>query len=340
MTSGTRLHLTKTLSRRGFVKIGTAGAIAAALPLKAMAADKTKVAAIFATPIEEPWDNQIHVALLKAQNELGIDYKWSEKVATADFARVMREYAQGGYELILGDAFAAERESRRTAKEFPKTAFLFGSGAGPAEPNFGVFDNWIHEPAYLSGLIAGKMTKSNTVGAVAAMGIPEVNRLVNAFFAGAKDANDKVKKKVTFIGSFFDPPKAKEAALAQIEAGVDVIYAERFGVIEAAHDKKILAISNMSDQSSIAPDTVITGPVWDMWPTVSQAIKLVRAGVFTAQDYGDFSRMGKGGSYLAPLHNWEKNLPKDVMDLVEKKKAEILDGNFRVDVDESTPNSD
>jgi basic membrane protein A and related proteins len=340
MTSGTRLHLTKTLSRRGFVKIGTAGAIAAALPLKAMAADKTKVAAIFATPIEEPWDNQIHVALLKAQNELGIDYKWSEKVATADFARVMREYAQGGYELILGDAFAAERESRRTAKEFPKTAFLFGSGAGPAEPNFGVFDNWIHEPAYLSGLIAGKMTKSNTVGAVAAMGIPEVNRLVNAFFAGAKDANDKVKKKVTFIGSFFDPPRAREAALAQIEAGVDVIYAERFGVIEAAHDKKILAISNMSDQSSIAPDTVITGPVWDMWPTVSQAIKLVRAGVFTAQDYGDFSRMGKGGSYLAPLHNWEKNLPKDVMDLVEKKKAEILDGNFRVDVDESTPNSD
>ena len=67
-------------------------------------------------------------------------------------------------------------------RNFPKSAFLFGSGAGPAEPNFGVFDNWIHEPAYLSGLIAGKMTKSNVVGAVAAMDIPEVNRLVNAFF--------------------------------------------------------------------------------------------------------------------------------------------------------------
>lgn len=58
----------------------------------------------------------------------------------------MREYAQGGYQLVLGDAFAAERESRRTAKQFPKTAWLFGSGAGPAEPNFGVFDNWIHVP--------------------------------------------------------------------------------------------------------------------------------------------------------------------------------------------------
>ncbi|TIN50023.1 MAG: BMP family ABC transporter substrate-binding protein, partial [Mesorhizobium sp.] len=92
---------------------------------------KLKVAAIFATPIEEPWDNQIHVALQKAEKELGIEYKWSEKVQTADFSRVMREYAQGGYQLVLGDAFAAERESRRTAKQFPKTAWLFGSGAGP-----------------------------------------------------------------------------------------------------------------------------------------------------------------------------------------------------------------
>jgi basic membrane lipoprotein Med (substrate-binding protein (PBP1-ABC) superfamily) len=321
--------------------MGASGVVAAMLPRTAFAQDKKlKVAAIFATPIEEPWDHQIHVALQEAVDKLGIEYKWSEKVQTADFSRVMREYAQGGYELVLGDAFAAERESRRTAKEFPKTAFLFGSGAGPAEPNFGVFDNWIHEPAYLSGMIAGKMSKSGTVGAVAAMGIPEVNRLVNAFFSGAREVNPDIKKKVAFIGSFFDPPKAKEAAVAQIDAGVDVIYAERFGVIEAAAERKILAISNMSDQSSLAPDTVITGPVWNMYPTVEQAIKLVKAGVFTAQDYGDFSRMAKGGSSLAPYHNFESILPADVKDLVEKKKTEILEGNFRVDVDENTPVSD
>ena len=149
-------------SRRNVLELGALGLAAAMLPGNAFAKDKLKVAAIFATPIEEPWDNQIHVALQKAEKELGIEYKWSEKVQTADFSRVMREYAQGGYQLVLGDAFAAERESRRTAKQFPKTAWLFGSGAGPAEPNFGVFDNWIHEPAYLSGLIAGKMSKSGT----------------------------------------------------------------------------------------------------------------------------------------------------------------------------------
>ena len=301
---------------------------------------KIKVAAVFETPIEEPWVNQIHVALLKAKKELGIEYTWSESVKSADFARVMREYAEKGYQLIMGDAFGAERIARRVAKAYPKVAFVFGSGIGPAEPNFGVFDNWIHEAAYLSGMIAGKMTKTNKIGVVAGMAIPEINRLVNAFKAGAKDVNKKVKCKVSFIGSFFDPPKAKEAALAQIEDGVDVIYAERFGVIEAAKEKHILAISNMSDQSKLGPDTVITGPVWDMWPTVKYVVGLVKAGVFTAQDFGSFSYMSKGGCYLAPYHKWEKKLPAEVKQLVEKRKKEILAGTFRVDIDESMPKSD
>ena len=172
------------------------------------------------------------------------------------------------------------------------------------------------------------------------MPIPEVNRLSNAFYAGAKEVNKDVKCKFSFIGSFFDPPKAKEAALAQIEAGVDVIYAERFGVVEAAAEKGVLAISNMSDQSSLGPDTVITGPVWDMWPTVKQVISLVKAGVYTAQDFGGFSYMSKGGSYLAPYHKWDTKLPADVKDIIQKRTQEILDGTFRVDIDESIPKSE
>jgi hypothetical protein len=68
----------------------------------------------------------------------------------------------------------------------------------------------------------------------------------------------------------------------------------------------------MSDQSGLGPDTVITGPVWDMWPTVSYMINLVKAGVFTAQDFGGFSFMSKGGSYLAPYHKFDAKLPADV----------------------------
>lgn len=306
----------------------------------ALADEPLKVAAVFETPIEEPWVNQIHVALLQAQKELGVEYVWSESVQSADFERVMREYAEQGYDLVMGDSFGAERIARRAAQAYPDIAFVFGSGIGPAEPNFGVFDNWIHEPAYLSGMIAGKMTKSNLLGVVAAMPIPEVNRLSNAFCAGAKEVNPDAKCRFSFIGSFFDPPKAKEAALAQIEAGVDVIYAERFGVVEAAAERGVLAISNMSDQSSLAPDTVITGPVWNMWPTVKHVIQQVKAGVFTAQDFGGFSFMGKGGSYLAPYHGWESKLPAEVKDMVSQRTEEILAGTFRVDVNEGVPQSD
>jgi len=330
------------LDRRGFLGLAIAGGIVAAGfgSQSAIAADKLKVASIFSTPIEEPWVNQIHVALLKAKEELGIEYKWAESVPSADYARVLREFARDGYKMITGDAFAAEDVTRRVAKEFPDVAFVFGSGQGPAEPNFSVYDNWIHEPAYLSGVIAGKMTKTNTIGSVAAMDIPEVDRLVNAFCQGAKDVNPAVKCKVTFIGSFFDPPKAKEAALAQISAGVDAIYAERFGVVEAAQEKGIVAFSNMSDQSSLAPDTVITGPVWDMWPTIQAAIKQIQAGVYTAQDFGTFSLMAKGGASLAPFHDWDSKLPADVKALVEEKKQAILNGDLRVSVNETTPLSE
>ncbi|MEE8247643.1 MAG: BMP family protein [Alphaproteobacteria bacterium] len=306
----------------------------------ASAAEKLRVAAVFETPIEEPWVNQIHVALLQAKKELGIEYTWSESVKSADFARVLHEYAKAGHQLIMGDSFGTERITRRVARQYPDIAFVFGSGIGPAEPNFSVFDNWIHEPAYLSGMIAGKMTKSNVIGVVAAMAIPEVNRLSNAFCAGAKGVNEAVKCKFSFIGSFFDPPKAKEAALAQIEAGADVLYAERFWVIEAAKERGVLAIGNMSDQSELAPPTVLTSVVWDMWPTVKQVISLVRAGVYSSQDFGQFSFMGKGGSYLAPYHHWEGKLPAEVTKAVAERRQEILEGNFRVDVDEGKPSSE
>ncbi len=317
------------------VFFGLAGAAPATAQAEAM-----KVAGIFETPIEEPWVKQIHQALVKAQEELGIEYTYSESVKAADFARVMREYAEQDYQLIMGDAFGAERIARRVARDYPDTAFVFGSGIGPADPNFGVFDNWIHEPAYLSGMIAGRMTKTNTVGVVGGMAIPEINRLSNAFCAGAKEVNGEIRCKFAFIGSFFDPPKAKEAAIAQIEAGVDVIYAERFGVIEAAKEKGVLAISNMSDQASLGPDTVVTGPVWDMWPTVKHVVALVQAGVFPAQDFGGFSYMAKGGSYLAPYHDFDATLPDDVKQMVDERRQEILDGTFRVNLDESAPRSD
>ncbi len=300
-----------------------------------------RVAAVFQTAIEEPWDGVIHQACLRAKDEMGIEYEFAEKIAAADFEKVVREYAERGFDLIVGDAFlAGEEPSRRVAKDYPQIAFAFGSEFGPVAPNYSVFDNWIHEPAYLCGVIAGRLTESNILGIVAAIPIGEVNRLTNAFILGAESVNPNVRVKIAYIGSWFDPPKAKEAALAQIEAGADLIFAERFGVFEACKEKGVLAFGNMSDQNALAPETVITGPVWDMWPTVEYAIEMVAKDAWVAQDLGEWSMMAKGGARLAPFHGFENKLPQAVIDEVETVEQQILEGIFRVPIVEDPPASD
>ncbi|MBX3064706.1 MAG: BMP family protein [Anaerolineae bacterium] len=300
---------------------------------------KPLVFGAYATPLEEPWPNVIHQALTAAQEAGEIEYKYIDNIGyTGDMESVLRKAAdEDAPALIIGDGFGNEEATRAVAADYPNIAFAFGSELGPTEPNFSVFDNWIHEPAYLCGLIAGKITKSNIVGVVAAMPIPEVNRLVNAFEQGALEANPDVKIRVTYINSFFDPATAKEAALAQIDAGADVLYAERFGVIEAAQERKVLVFGNMSDQNELAPDNVVTGPVWSMKPTVEYLLKQIKAGAYVAQDLKDFSMMAKGGSSLAPLHSFETSLPKEVVDLVKAKEAEIMAGKFRVEINEKAP---
>lgn len=301
---------------------------------------RLKVAAAFVLSVEEPWDGVIHTALEKASKDLDFDYEMTENIGYPDYERVLREYANRGFNVIFGDAFGSEEAVRRVAKDFPNVAFVFGSALGPAEPNFAVFDDWIHEPAYLCGMIAGKMTKTNVIGMVAGFPNSECNRILNAFILGAKEVNPKVKAKVTFIGSWFDPPKAKEAAIAQIEAGADFIFAERYGVIEACQEKKVYAFGCIDDQNYLAPDWVITSAVWDMYPTVKYVIEAVKNGSFKAMDLKDWTMMAKGGAKLAPFYGFEQKLPKEIIEMVKKREQEILDGLFRVPIEEQTPKSD
>jgi basic membrane lipoprotein Med (substrate-binding protein (PBP1-ABC) superfamily) len=300
---------------------------------------KLKVFGAYATPIEEPWDGVIHAAL-NAESEKGtIDYTYTENIGySGDMERILREVAeQQKPALIVGDAFGNEEAIRRVAADYPDIAFAFGSSYGPTGANLSVFDNWIQEPAYLCGMLAGGMTKSNKIGIVAAMPIPEVDRLINAFIKGAKEVNPDAQIMVSFINSFFDPAAAKEAALAQIDAGADILYAERAGVIEAAAEKGLFVFSNMSDQNATAPDFVITGPVWDMGPTVQYLIAQVKGGTYVSQDLKDFSMFSKGGAYLAPFHGNDSKIPAELLAQVQAKEEAIKAGTFRVDIDESEP---
>jgi basic membrane protein A len=301
--------------------------------------EKPLVYGVFATPLEEPWDGAIHSALEQAAEKGDIEYKHVDNLSTSDaMERGLRDIASNEKpDAIIGDAFAAEEAVRKVAAEFPDIPFAFGSGEKPQAPNLSVFDNWLQDPAYLAGMLAGGLTESNTIGVVGAMPIPEVNRIVNAFVQGAKETNPKATVKVSFINSFFDPATAKQAAQAQLDARADVLFAERDGVIAAAKEADVPVFGMMVDQRDDAPKNVVTSLVWNMLPTVEAVVEQARTSP-KAVDLGKFSFMKEGGSELAAINTEVVGgVPDSLVQQVEDKKAAILDGSFTTPVNESAP---
>jgi basic membrane protein A and related proteins len=332
------------VSRRN-VLLATGGMAAVSalgtLPRRVLAADKIKTAAIYTVPVEQQWVSRIHKAATAAQERGDIEYTFSEKVANTDYERVMREYCEAGHQLIVGEAFAVEDAARAVAKDYPDRAFLIGSSFKPdaAVPNFAVFDNYIQDASYLTGIIAGAMTQKKNIGMVGGYPIPEVNRLMNAFMAGVRETAPDTKFQVAFIGSWFDPPKAKEIAFAQIDAGADMMYAERFGVSDAAKERSVLAVGNVIDTQADYPETVVVSALWHFEPTLDAAIKAVQGGAFKADDYGVYSFMKAGGCSVSPLGTFDGKVPADVVAKVAEKEKAIKDGSFSVEINDNEPKS-
>ncbi len=304
-------------------------------------AEKLKVAGIYTVPVQQKWAGTLHRALVQAEKDGKIDYVFSEKTANTDYVRVMREYAEGGAQLIVGEAFGISREARKVADDYPKVAFLMGDPGDKHGKNFSVFDNYIHEPCYLMGIIAGSMTKTNKIGMIGGYPIGEVNRLFHAFMEGARSVNPDVEFKVSFIGSWYDPPKAKEFAFAQVESGVDILYAERAGVVDAAREKGILAFGNVNDMNKEenGKDVVVASALWHMENAINNAIKDVKAGTFKAENYKEWTMMQKGGASLSSFYEFDAKIPAaakaKVADLTQKIKA----GKFVVKINDEQPKS-
>ena len=328
----------RSITRRAAFAVAAAAvaAVAFVAPASAQKTKPIKVAAIYTVPVEQQWVSRIHKALNAAKDRGDITYVYSENVANTDYERVMREYAEQGNDLIFGEVFGVEQAARTVAADYPEVAFVMGSSFQPQDPNFSVFDNFIHEPSYLTGMIAGGTTKSNVIGMVGGYAIREVNRLMNAFMAGALSVNPDAKFLVTFIGSWYDPPKAKEAAFAMIDAGADIMYAERFGVSDAAKERGIKAIGNVIDTSADYPGTILASALWHMEPSVDTAIAAVLDGTYKGDDYGKYSFMGVGGgSFVAD----ETLVDPALLEAVKAKEAEIKGGSFTVEINDEEPKS-
>ncbi|MCG5480428.1 BMP family protein [Sinorhizobium alkalisoli] len=314
------------MSRRNVLASGLALGVSAFAPA-VRASAPIKVAGIHASPVENAWNSVLHKALQDAAAEGVIEYVFSEGVSGTDYPRAMREYAEQGAKLIIGEAYAVEKQAREVAVDYPETSFVLGSSGKESGDNFGVFGTWNHDGAYLAGMLAGKMTKSNVVGSVGAMPIPEVNMLINAFAAGVKAVNPNAKHLVTFIGTFFDPPKAREAGLAQIDAGADILFGERIGTADAAKERNIKSVGSLIDYTPRYPDTVFANALWGFRPILSAAIADVAAGKPVGKDYTAFGLLREGGSDVAYVKGVA---PAEAESAMEAKRAEIKSGAFEV----------
>jgi basic membrane lipoprotein Med (substrate-binding protein (PBP1-ABC) superfamily) len=204
---------------------------------------------------------------------------------------------------------------------------------------------YVHEPAYLLGMIAGMMTETNVIGAVAAYPFPNVNLPINAYVAGAKAVNPDVKVKMTYIESWFDPAKAKESTLAQIATGADFVYAERFGPFEACQEKGVYAFGHYVDQNSLAPETVVASTLarWD--PAANFLIDEWYAHVADGKEYAAPMKevvffMKDGGSDISGYNALEASIPQEVRDAVAAARQEILQGEMQVPYNEEPVTSD
>ena len=252
-----------------------APASAAAAPAKA---EPLKVAFAYVGPVGDGgWTFAHDGARKAAEKEFGdkIVTSFVENVPeSADAERVLRDMAGQGNKLIFGTTFGYMEPMLKVAADTKGVMFEHATGYKQAE-NMRTYDSRTYEGAYMAGVIAGKMTKSNTLGVVASVPIPEVIRNINSFTLGAQSSNPKVKTKVVWVNEWFNPPKETEAATSLINGGADVLFqnTDSPAVLKTAQDKGKRAFGWDSDMTAYGPKAHLASAVINWGPYYIKAIK-------------------------------------------------------------------
>ena len=184
-----------------------------------------------------------------------------------DATRVVRQYAEEGWDVIFTTSFGYMDPTYEVAEEFPNVIFEHCSGFKTRE-NMATYFGRMYQPRYLSGIVAGEMTDSNIIGYVAAFPIPEVIRGINAFTLGVRSVNSDAEVRVVWTNTWYDPIKEREAAEALLDEGADIIaqHQDTTEPQKAAKERDALSIGYDSDMRQFVGDTVLTSPQWN-WGT-------------------------------------------------------------------------
>lgn len=297
---------------------------AAAAP--AAKAEPLKVAFVYVGPVGDAGWTFAH-----DNGRKGVEAIFGDKIKTsfvekvpegADAERVFRDLATQGNKVIYGTSFGYMEPMLKVAKDFPDVKFEHATGFKTA-PNLAVYETKTFEGAYLAGVVAGKMTKSNKLGVVASFPIPEVIRNINAFTLGAQSVNPKISTRAVWISSWFDPAKERDAAMTMIGQGVDVLIqnTDSPATLQAAEEKGVHAFGWDSDMSKFGPKAHLGSSVINWTPYYKKSIQDVLDGKWaSAESWWGVKEESQD------LSNLSAALPEDVKKLVADKKAELAAG--------------
>jgi len=302
--------------------------VAAALLAPAAGAADT-ICFVYVSPIGDAgWSYQHDQGRKQMEKALAgkVTTKYVENVAEgADAERVIRELAQSGCRVVFTTSFGYMNYTERVAKQFPKVIFMHATGYKTG-PNLGIYNARFYEGRYLTGVVAGKMTKSGILGYVAAFPIPEVLQGINAFTKGARSVNPKAEVRVIWTNSWYDPGKEREAANTLFAQGADVItnHTDSTSVVQAAEAKGKYALGYHSDMAKYGPQAHLTATM-HLWgdyytKTVSDAL----AGTWKSTSV--WGGMKDGMIKLAPFG---PAVPADVRALVARLEGEIKAGTLQ-----------
>lgn len=294
--------------------------------------DTLKVALILSGPANDQGWNAVAVAGLKAAEEyMEIESSIMENVGIADTESAFRDYAAQGYDLVIGHGFQFGAPAEKVAKEFPDQYFMATEAASQAD-NMASYVTSCNEGAYIMGMLAGSLTKTNVVGVVGAMVQPSITKELEAFKIAVHEVNPDCKVLSIYINSYTDVTKGKEAAISMIDQGADVLYhvanQAGTGVIKAADENNILCLGNSYDQNSISPNCVVSSTEYNIPQVIVKAIEDVKNKTFKG---GVFQLgMAEGIVTIAPYHGFEDKIPQELKDLVNKRIEEIKNKTFSV----------
>ncbi|PUA17769.1 BMP family ABC transporter substrate-binding protein [Glaciimonas sp. PCH181] len=294
----------------------------------ASAAEPLKVAFVYLGPVGDGgWTFQHDQGRRAIEKEFGNKIKttYVENVPeTADAERVIRQLAVDGNQLIFTTSFGYMDPTIKVAKAFPKVHFVHATGYKTG-PNVGTYQTRFYEGAYLLGIIAGKMTKTNTLGFVGSFPVPEVVRNVDAYTLGAKSVNPKIKTKIVWVNTWYDPGKERQAAETLVAQGADMLAqnTDSPAVVQVAEEKGVHAFGWDTDMAKYGPKAHLTANTENWGVYYSQEVKRELAGTWKPEK--TLWGIQENLVVLSPLN---PSVPADVVALFNEKKKAIVDGKL------------